>query len=480
MKRFEVLDRNEIDEIDDATLTVLERVGMIIHEEEARNMLRKNGASVDDKTKLVKIPRGLVKEGVSKAPGEFTICARDPKYNVRTTCDVTYFEPMIGRLNILDSRTGVRRRTTLADLDNLMRIANAMPNFQLLHSGAMMPHIEGVSDSVSHVYGYLSGVNNAQKVVKGTGRGRKRSDDCIRMASVLAGGMESLKKTPYIFTTCNTIAPLQLGADMTEGLIEYARHGQPVDVASEVQSGATSPVTLAGSLVIQNAEVLCGILISQLVNPGTPVFYGTCGGIMDMRTGNIALGTVEAGLINAASAQLAHHYGIPCRGTGATTESKVLDMQAGYEKTITLLTAALGGINCLFYPGVVEHALTISLESLVIDDDICGMVSRLIRGITVDDRHLAVDVIENVGAGGHFLGQKHTMDYLTQEHYFPTLSDRKERKDWEKDGARELKDAAAERVRQILEEHTPMALEPDKLKELNQIVKEVEERERAG
>jgi trimethylamine--corrinoid protein Co-methyltransferase len=152
-------------------------------------------------------------------------------------------------------------------------------------------------------------------------------------------------------------------------------------------------------------------------------------------------------------------------------------MQAGYEKAVTLLMAAMGGANTIFYPGVMDHALTISLESYVIDNEICGMVNRALKGITVDQAHLAVDIIDKVGPMGHFLGQKHTMQFLKDEHYFPTISDRRIREEWEKDGSKELKEVAKERVQQILKEHVPLEVEPDKLKQLSQIIKEVEKRE---
>ena len=478
LKRIEVLDKNEIEQIHHATLTVLEKTGITVNEEQARNILRKNGATVDDAKKRVWIPRSLLEDNVKKAPSEFIMHARDPKLNLKIDLDTTYIEPMVGRLNILDASTGKRRRTTLKDLEHLMKVANAMPNFHLLHSGAMMPHIEGVEDSVAHVHGYFTAIKNAQKVVKGTGRGTSKAEDCMRMAAVLAGGKENLRKNPWVFTTCNTISPLQLDKPQVEGIIVYARYGQPVDITAEVQSGGTAPVTLAGALVVQNCEVLTGILIAQLVNPGTPVFYGTCGGIMDMRMADISLGCVESGLINIASAQLAHHYKIPCRGTAATTESKALDMQAGYEKALTLMMAAQGGVNTIFYPGVMDHALTISLESYIIDNEIAGMVFRALRGIEVDEEHLAVDIINKVGPIGHFLNQKHTMQYLLQEHYMPSISDRRIREDWEKDGSKELKDVAKERVQKILKEHTPLELDKDKEKELRDIIKEVEKREK--
>jgi trimethylamine--corrinoid protein Co-methyltransferase len=477
LAKYEILSKSAIYDIHQSTLDVLEKVGIKVYSPSAFTILKDAGAHVDEKSELVKIPSHLIEECVKKAPSEFTLYARNPKNNVKIEPGKVYFGPMIGRINIIDLDSGEKRKTTLEDIANLTRLASALEYYKLPHSGVMMPHIEGVQDEVAHAYAYLASVKNSDKVVKGTGRNKVAAQDCIRMASVLARcEMEELGKKPNIFTTCNTVAPLQLQEGQTEGLIEYAKHGLPVDVAAEIQAGATGPVTLAGSLVIQNAEVLSGITVAQLVNPGTPVFYGTASTIMDMRSGIIAKGAVEAGLFNVATAQLAQYYGIPSRGTASDTESKVLDIQAGYEKAITLLMAALAGVNYIWYPGTLEYALTVSYESLVIDHEICGMIYRALKGIDVNKNTLAVDVIEAVGPGGQFLGQKHTLEHLTSEQYFPKLSDRRSREEWKKAGARELKDVAKDEVRRILREYQPIPLDRDVENELEQIVKEIKKR----
>ena len=478
MIRYEVLSRDEIVSIHQSTLDVLERVGVRVYSQSAASLLKDAGAYVDEQSKIVKIPSHLVEKSVKKAPSEFTLYARNPKNNVKIEPNKVYFGPMIGRINIIDLDSGEKRKTTLEDVANLTKIASALEYYKLPHSGVMMPHIEGVPDKAVHAYAYLVSVKNSEKVVKGTGRDKVKAQDCIRMASALAGcEMEDLRKKPNVFTTCNTVAPLQLQEGQTDGLIEYAKHGLPVDVASEVQAGATAPVTLAGSLVIQNAEILSGITVAQLVNPGTPVFYGTASTIMDMRSGIIAKGAVEAGLFNVATAQLARYYGVPSRGTASDTESKVLDIQAGYEKAITLLMAALAGVNYIWYPGTIEYALTVSFESLVIDHEICGMAYRALDGIEVNEATLATKIIDSVGPGGQFLGQKHTIEHLKSEQYFPKLSDRRSRDEWKKAGAKELRDVAREEVRRILREYQPTPLEKDVEAKLERIVKEIEERE---
>jgi trimethylamine--corrinoid protein Co-methyltransferase len=339
-----------------------------------------------------------------------------------------------------------------------------------------MPHIEGVPDEVAHVHGYFTSVKNSSKVIKGVVRGKEKAKDCIRMAAVVAGGEAALRKQPNIFTTCNVISPLEYMVEQTEGLIEYAKVGLPVDIASEPQCGATSPVTMAGTLAQQTAEILGMVVISQLVNPGTPILMGTVAAAMDLRNGMIALGGVEAALLNVAHAQMAQFYGIPSRGTGSNTESKILDMQAGYEKAITLSLPALAGINMIFYPGTMDHAMTVSLESLVIDHEICGMIDRILKGVSVTEDTIGLDLIDKVGPGGHFLNQKHTMRHLREEHFLTKLSDRDSYEVWTEKGKRGFQEQAKEQVKKILAEHTPSPLDSAVEKELLSIVQEVEKR----
>ncbi len=474
---LKILTEEQVHTIHQTALGLLHNTGVVVKEPRARRYFREAGASVNDENLRVRIPPDIVEAALKRAPSRFTVHAREPKHTVEVDYQRLHIEPMIGRLNILDHETGQRRRTNLQDVANLVRVADAMEYYHLIHSGAIMPSIEGVPLHASHVHGYLTSVRNTGKVVKGSPRGRATAEDCIRMAAALAGGVEALRKRPNIFTTVNPITPLQHDQGQTEGLIEYATYGLPIDVTSEPQAGATSPVTLAGLLAQQTADIISGITLAQLVNPGTPVWYGTCGTIMDLKVGRIALGAVEAGLINTASAQIAASYGIPSRGTGATTDSKQLDMQAGYEKAITLFMAALGGINCLFYPGAIEAALTISLESLVIDNEICGMAYRALQGIEVNADTLAVPIIEAVGPGGNFLGQRHTLKFLRAEQFMPKLSNRQTREDWtEKAGGKSTWEKARDEVRRILAEHKPPPLDANVEAELEHIVREVDAR----
>ena len=472
--QLKILSDKDIEKIHHSALNILWGTGVEVREDQAFEILKKAGCPTNGKT--VRIPDHLIKEAIQSAPKTFTLYGRDPNFEVRLEDRLVYYEPMIGRLNILDLETGLRRRTTLDDVAKLIQVADALEHYTLLHSGAIMPHIEGVPDEVAHVCGYFTSVKNSSKVIKGVVRGKEKSKDCIRMAAVIAGGEEALKKRPNIFTTCNVISPLEYMVEQTEGLIEYAKVGLPVDIASEPQCGATSPVTMAGTLAQQTAEILGMVVISQLVNPGTPVLMGTVAAAMDLRNGMIALGGVEAALLNVAHAQMAQFYGIPSRGTGSNTESKILDMQAGYEKAITLSLPALAGINMIFYPGTMDHAMTVSLESLVIDHEICGMIGRILQGISVTEETIGLDLIGKVGPGGHFLNQKHTLRHLREEHFLPKLSDRDSYEIWTEKGKGGIRERAKEQVRKILAEHIPLPIDSAVEKELLSIIKEVEKR----
>jgi trimethylamine--corrinoid protein Co-methyltransferase len=472
-----VLSDEQVYEIHQAALEILWNTGVLVKAPAARDLLRRAGAWVDDETMLCRIPGYIVEKALEQAPSSFTIYARNPRNNVRVSTRSLHYEPMIGRLNCYDYVTGTTHRTTLEDVGHLVRLADALPSYHLLHSGAIMPQIDGVPIRATHVYGYLKSVRNSSKVVKATSRERVLAEDCLRMVAVLAGGEDELRRKPFTFTTDNPVAPLHHDRDQTEGVLEFTKYGLPIDVTSEPQAGATSPVTLAGLLAQQTADVISGITIIQLSNPGNPVWYGTCGSIMDMRVGRIAIGAIEMGLINVASAQIAHFYDIPCRGTASATDSKLLDFQAGYEKATVLTMAALGGVNKIFYPGTMEGALTISKESLVLDDEIIGELYHVLEGVDVNEKTLALDVIDRVGPGGHFLSQRHTMQFLEGEHFLPSLSDRQTREKWEEAGSKEMADHAHERMERILAEHQVDPLPAEVGAELERIVREVEARE---
>jgi len=474
--QLRILTSDELYEIHLATLEILERIGVKVLEHKALRMLGEAGALVDVKEKIARIPEYLIEEAVKKAPSGFTLFGRGHGYKLRLEDKRVNFSMQGTSVHVLDLETGKRRASTLKDSENFCRLADALENIH--HASAGVVRARDVPENVAHVYQLFAGFRNTTKTLDGETYGQAVAMDGIRMASVVAGGEEELKKRPLLLGFHNPVSPLQHSEMLTEGLMLYAKYRQPVLIAPEAQAGATAPVSLAGLLAQQNAEILSGILIAELANPGAPVLYGTVSTIMDMKTGNLAYGAIEAGLINVVTAQLAHYYGLPSRGTGGGTESKIPDIQAGFEKAMTLMMAALAGINFIYCAaGSLESTLTASYEQAVIDNEICGMVSRALRGIEISDGTLAIDIIEDVGPGGHYLAQRHTLEYFRKEHYLPIIINREKRERWERAGSKDLWEVAREEAKRILKEHQPEPLDRGIEEELQKIVKDVEKRE---
>ncbi|MHA1327996.1 MAG: trimethylamine methyltransferase family protein, partial [Promethearchaeota archaeon] len=302
----------------------------------------------------------------------------------------------------------------------------------------------------------------------------------INMASIIAGGHEEIVKRPRLFGILNPTSPLHLPKIMTNGLEVFAKYKQPLVVAPEALAGTSAPVTLAGLLTQTNAEILGGIILAQLVSPGTPVFYGTVSHITDMRTGNSAIGSIETSLITAGIAQLARFYDIPSRGLGAVTDSKCLDLQNGYERFNTLLFAALSGINFITCASSYEATLAAALELTVIDNELIGMVKRAIEGIEVNEETIALDIIEKVSTstirGANFLGEKHTRKYIKKEFFIPTLADRNRRTTWKRKGSLDIISRASEKVISLLNDFTEYEIPSDIENKLKNYISEVEKR----
>ncbi|MEW5785682.1 MAG: trimethylamine methyltransferase family protein [Bacillota bacterium] len=290
--------------------------------------------------------------------------------------------------------------------------------------------------------------------------------DMMQMMALVVGGKEELRRKPRFFAICSVMSPLQMTQMQAEGALICAEYGQPVAMSPEAIAGATSPVTLAGLLAQENAAILAHIALVQLFRPGTPVLYGTVSTIANMRNGLVALGSVETGLITAASAQLARHYGLPCRSVGAATESKLEDLQAGMERAATLMPAVLSGVNFITCGGTLDSTMLESHATLLLDDELCGMMLRAGRGITVNQASLALDLIQEIGFNGEYFSQPHTALHFRREHYIPTLLSREPHEKWVQEGSRTALDRAREKVDRILSGHQPRALDPAMVKEL--------------
>ena len=464
---LELLTNDEIYDIHTAALDVLEDVGVVFEDESALKILHESGCEVDFKTKLVRFPQSLVEEMIKKTPDSIVLCGRTPDYDLKMEDYRVYFAGGANAAKIVDPKPFNARDATFKDLRDLTVISDALENIHCYLAVVWPQDVPPVGvDRVKCEIAF----KNTTKHFFADAEGREGAEDQVQMAAAVVGGEDELRKRPLLSLAPCITSPLCWGSKALGVLSVMAEKSLPQIISSEPESGATSPVTLAGSLVQQNAEILSGIVLSQLINPGAPALACTLPSLMDMRTANIVCGAVELGLMSAAMAQIYRHYAIPYVGTGGIADSKIPDEQAAYEKALTALIPAQAGTNLIHLSsGMLESILATSYEQVVIDDEILGMVLRAARGIDVRLETLAVDVIRKVGPRRHFLAQRHTMNHLLEEHYITRFTDRNTRRGWEKKGKKDAIARAREKVDRILASHKPEPLEKNVVKKLEEI-----------
>lgn len=298
--------------------------------------------------------------------------------------------------------------------------------------------------------------------------------DMNDMLASVVGDEEALARKPLaVFDLCPS-APLKWGDFILQNLIDCAKHRIPAEILPMPQLGATGPVTLAGSLVQLNAEFLGGLVISQLTNPGAPVVYGGSPTTFDMRYLTSRLGAIETIMMSCGYAQIGKYYGLPTHTYAGLTDTKIINAQSGFESGIGITLGALPGINVISGPGMLNFENCQSLEKLVLDDAICGMALRLVKGIDLSDERLAVNVIQRVGVGGNYIGDKHTLEWFDKELLIPSdLVDRSDLNVWRKLASKDSVQRAREMMRRILADHEPESLPPDIAKDLDDVMRQV-------
>lgn len=466
--QLEILSRDDLDKIHGATVEVLRRLGVKIWEPTALNLFKDAGAEVDKRTMMVRIPENLLKETIRKAPREFKLYGRDPNYVLNFAGNAVHIGTAGLAVRVHDLE-GKIRPGKLKDVGDLARLADALEN---IHMIIMMVTPSDIPDDLYHMYVMLEDWKNSGKTTDGWNYAAKKAQESIDMATILRDGTEELMRKPCLLGFTNPVSPMQQSKELVEGALIYAKYKQPMIYAPEALSGGTAPATLAGLLVQQNAEVLSGIMISELANPGAPVLYGTVSAALDMRTGATALGGPEVGLLNIATGQLGRYYGLPRRGTGGNSDSKALDAQAGLETASNMLMSALAGMNFIYDAcGSLEGSMTISYEKLVIDNEIAGMVFRVLDGIEVTEETLAVDEICKIGPNASYLGTTFTGKHFRKEHFLTTLLDRRSLDTWVKTGSKDITAVAKEKAKKLLKEHEPVPMDKEVIADLEKYIK---------
>ncbi len=452
--KYKPLTQEEIEKIDQASMEILLETGFEVHQPEAFTYFKEVADSVDEQKQVIKIKEKTVKELISSAPSTVTLCGRDEKHDCKLGSGEVYFGTGGTALHMLDYGQNESRPASVKDLENVIRIVDRMDNIDI----CLLPtYPNELNIDEVDINRFNAGLTYTGKHVMGGVYTSEGIDEVIRIAEEAAGSSEKLRERPFIsFITCG-ISPLRLDNKYGSYLIKVAKEGLPLAVPVEPLCGGTAPMSLAGTLVIQNCDSLINVMLTQLVNPGTPVIYGCVASSMEMKTMRYLGAPVESGLINAATAQMTHYYGIPYYSTAGISDSKTLDGQCGYESAITNMIVGLAGADFIHdAAGLMEFALSVSLEKLVIDNEIIGMVKQVIKGINVSEDTLCLDEIKEAGPGGNFVTSRNTRKFMRSEHYQPKLSDRKQRPVWRAEGHITTDQRAHEIVADILKEKPKM------------------------
>jgi trimethylamine--corrinoid protein Co-methyltransferase len=416
---YDWLAPEQVERIHDASLYILENIGLDFLDDETLDIWQRAGAKVDRAGRHVWLDRGLILEALATAPSSFRWRARNPAHDVLVGGDGIAFGPCGGMVYATDLDRG-RRVGTMADYENLLKLSQSC---HALHFAAWeQVTAQDVAVNIRHLHRVRAGLTLTDKVVMEGAHGRIITADTLAMMRLVYG---SLDGDPVTGDVINVNSPLRYDERMLGGLIAYARAGQVTFITPTILAGAMSPVTMAAALAQQNAEVLAGVALTQLVRPGAPVIYGGFTAHIDLRTGSPAFGTPEGAWAALIGAQLARRYGLPCRGSGALTTSKAADAQAAYESLWTLWPAVLAHTNLIMHgAGWIDGGLTVSFEKFIIDLENLAMFRHFLSGFAVDNDTLALASIAEVGPGGHHLGTSHTLARYRTAFHATSLSDR--------------------------------------------------------
>ncbi len=463
-----ILSDSDLQAIHHTSLRVLRDVGVMVNHTHVLDCLQSAGASVDRPRRIARFDENMVIDAISRAGKQFIVHGRDSQRVAR----FGYGEPNLisspGQYAWFDYRTNARRDTVLADARDAIKVGDALENISIV--GAMTAPVD-IPTPVRDVVLTAELVKGTIKPTRCWPVSRASSRFVLEIYKVLAGGEAALRQRPMVDFFLEPISPLQFPETGIDAMIEFLALGQPVSIGPMAMVSGTGPATIAGTLAQENAEILAGIVTVQAIAPGTPIMYGGIPHIMDQRTSICSFGSPEQGLMAVAMAQIAKHYGFPVYINVNLTDSKVLDVQAGFEKMGSLVTGILAGADLIGHAGIVGTDHGGSLPWLVVDNEAVSYANRVRRGFDIDAESLAASVIAEVGPTGHYLMHEHTLRHFRNELWFPNdLWTRDTFTKWDMSGPKSMGDRARERVFEILENHQVPPLDSHLEREINLIV----------
>jgi trimethylamine--corrinoid protein Co-methyltransferase len=457
-KPIEAVSEDQLEAIHQASLQILEEMGIDFLDADARLLLKEKGADVTAGSERVRFDRGMIAEYVAMAPSEFTLNARNPEHNLVFGKDYINFGSVASAPNVSDLDRG-RRPGNFQDYSDLLRLAQSLNVVQFLGGYPVEP--ADVPPSTRHLDAHYAAITLTDKIWHPYSLGRFRIEDAVEMMAIARGiDKEQLAREPSLFSIVNSNSPLRLDIPMLQGLTAMAKAGQPVVLTPFTLSGAMAPATIVGALAQQNAEALAGIAFIQMVNPGVPCVYGGFTSNVDMKTGAPAFGTPEYTRAALVGGQLARKHGLPYRSSNACAANAV-DAQAAYESEMSLWGAIMGHANLILHAaGWMEGGLVASFEKMMIDAEMLQHMGEFMQPLIVNDDTLGLDALREVGPGGHFFGCAHTLARYETAFYAPMLSDWRNFESWRLAGGQDTAQRANTMWKQLLTDYTQPPLDP--------------------
>ena len=445
-----LLTQQQIDRIHEASLEILEEVGLKVRFGPARELLESHGCNVEDE--IVKFPLAVVEKYRRMYPLSFTFYARDPKFDKTIPQDSPVIVTASSAPDINDPVTRAERRATSSDIAQIAHLINELPGYDVFSISTLADDAPPDQFTISRLYPALK---YCLKPIRVTTTDMKDTKSVMIMTYLVAGGEQAYKEHPFLtHHYCPVVSPLTMDVLSTENMMFFAKEGLPVYPTIVPNAGLTSPMSMAGTIAQGNAEFLAIATLMQMCREGTPLIYATLGTVADMRTGAYASGGIECGMLHMAFAQMAHFYNVPCGGYIGLTNSKVNDAQAGYETGMSGIAGLLAGMDMFNIGGLIDALKTFDFAKAVIDDEAAQMMKRMKRGINFSEDELAVSLIKEIGPGGSFIVNPHTVKRMKTEAILTKMADRDSRTAWEKKGSLDIHARAMNRFREIMMQNT--------------------------
>lgn len=462
--KLQVLPKNDLYDIHEASVKILEETGIVVQSEEVIDILKKNGVKVIGQTAYMQ--RKIIDSSLQTCPKSFKWWGRNQHRSLTIGAgqERLAISPNQGPVYIQDLEGG-RRPGRLEDYTNLIKMCQASSVVNTV--GAIPVEPSDVEDRVKHLHLAYQLLSHNDKPLIGFIRNQKEQRQVFDMIELASGQENYLSGHPAIGVSINPISPLRFGFETLETVLSYAKHSQPVFILPCIIAGVTGPISLFGTTILQNAEILAGIVLTQLINPGNPIVYSPASSVANLKKGNYITGSPEANLMNIACIQMAHEiYDLPTRSMAGLTDAKVVDCQAGYETMQNILMLVLSGVHiineCL---GVLDSIMTTSYEKFVIDEEILSRVIRIREGIDTSDKVGSIKLIQEVAHSGAYLAHPNTFEHF-RDRWQPTVSNWDSYDDWINDGAEDVMARANKKYREILQKQEGLLIGPSTDKDL--------------